>query len=861
MKLKLQAKLLTETLRTEMFFCPPFFCRVYSSSARAAIVQPRSSTLRGPARKQPQTRNRKGEIMKTNLLATGIFLAALTTGFGQSTIQFTASSYTVAESVGVATLMVQRTGDTNAEASVDYACTNGTATAGLDYTATNGTLTFLAGETNQIITVPILNDGLVEALETFTVTLSNPTNAILGSPTTTVVRITDNDVGISFQFATYSVAEDAGAALIGVVRGDDGKLPVTVDLATTDLTATSGLDYAGITNTLSFAPTERLKLISIPILNDSLTEADETFRITLSNPTGGTLGGTKMTTVTIVDNDQGLQFESATYSVAEDAGAVLISVTRGDDTNSAASVDYATSDLTATNGSDYTGTTNTLAFAPGERVKLVPVAILNDGIAEPTKTFRVTLSNPSGGVLGPRTITIVTLQDNDPGLGFELSSYSVCEKAQAGEITLMVVRGNDGTLGPITVDYATSDLTATAGNDYQAVSNTLAFQENETVKSLTVPILRPPATGGTKTFRVTLTNPTGGATLGTAITTVSILENYPTLTPPADARLAIRREGGVNVLTWTGDRQLQRADRVTGPWQTLTAARSPWPVQPPVPVTFYRVKGTRPVTLYVPSSYNGQSPMPILIVLHGYTLSGQIAEGFFKFRPLAEARGFLYCYPDGTSDQWGNRFWNATDACCDFWNTGVDDAGYLRGVIEEIARQFVVDRKRVYLFGYSNGGWMAYRIACQHADLIAGIASLAGTTFLEPSQCGPSEPVNILNIHGTADTHVSYAGGALVTQGLPIQFPANLAPFPGAVQTVQIWAGYNGSSGPTTEPAPSMDLFQDVAGLDTVVTRYTTCPPGGAVELWTINGGGHIPTLSSQFSPSIIDWLLAHPKP
>ncbi len=144
--------------------------------------------------------------------------------------------------------------------------------------------------------------------------------------------------------------------------------------------------------------------------------------------------------------------------------------------------------------------------------------------------------------------------------------------------------------------------TATAGQDYQAISGTLEFQENETVKSLTVPILRPPPTGATKSFRVTLSNPTGGATLATATTTVNILENYPTLTPPLDARLAIRREGGVNVLTWTGGGQLQRADRVTGPWQTLADARSPWPVQSPVPVTFYRVKGTRPVNLYVPSS-------------------------------------------------------------------------------------------------------------------------------------------------------------------------------------------------------------------------------------------------------------------
>ena len=81
------------------------------------------------------------------------------------------------------------------------------------------------------------------------------------------------------------------------------------------------------------------------------------------------------------------------------------------------------------------------------------------------------------------------------------------------------------------------------------------------------------------------------------------------------------------------------------------------------------------------------------------------------------------------------------------------------------------------------------------------------------------------------------------------------------MKSVQIWAGYNGSSGPVTDAAPSLDLTTDVPGLDTVVTRYTNHPPGGAVELWTINGGSHKPTLSSEFSPRVIDWLLAHPKP
>ena len=78
---------------------------------------------------------------------------------------------------------------------------------------------------------------------------------------------------------------------------------------------------------------------------------------------------------------------------------------------------------------------------------------------------------------------------------------------------------------------------------------------------------------------------------------------------------------------------------------------------------------------------------------------------------------------------------------------------------------------------------------------------------------------------------------------------------------LQNWAGHNGASNPTTETATSLDLTLDVPGLETVVTRYTTCPPGGAVELWTINDGSHSPTLTSEFSPRVIDWLLARPKP
>ncbi len=799
-----------------------------------------------------------------------LLLAVAPHAISQPTLQFAATSYSVAESAGTVTLNVQRLGDSAPVVGVDFTTVDGTATNGIKYTAASGTLTFEAGVTNLPITVTILNNGLVEVTKSFRVVLSNATGGAVpgsGARTNVTVSINDNDVGMQIRFPTYSVAEDAGAVVISLTRGDDGTSPMTVDYTTANSTAISGADYIGVTNTLGFAAQERDKLVAIPILNDNLKEANKTFRVTLLNAVGGSLGTYRTTTVTILDNDLGFQFETNSYACYEDAGAARIGVRRGtDDTNSAVTVDLATTNLTATHGLDYLGVTNTLAFAPGEVLKFVDIPVLNDGLPEPSKTFRGTLSNPTGNaVLGTPATATVTLRDNDPGVGFELGSYAVWENEPS--LTVNVLRGNDAALGPITVDYATSNLTAVAGADYQSASGKLAFGENETVKAITIPILRNPLVTNNTSFRVLLSNPTGGATLGTATATVNIL-NAPELgvfraiAPPFDTALNIRQTGGVNFLTWAGGGQLQRADHPTGPWQTLASATSPLPVRSPLPVTFYRVARPRPVNLFVPSRHDGQTNLPLVILLHGYARTGQIEEDYMQLRPLAEARGFLYCYPDGTRNSVGVQFFSATDFCCDITSTGVDDAGYLRAVIEEIALRFAVDRKRIYLVGHSNGGFLCYRMACQFADTIAGIASLAGTTFLDPGRCAPSQPVNILHIHGTADEDIRYWGWGNHGNSYEQNMPA----YPGALTTIQFWAGYNGSSAPVTEDAPTLNLSLDVPGLETVITRYTNAPPGGAVELWTMVGGNHIPTLysgstASEFAPRVIDWLLAHPKP
>jgi polyhydroxybutyrate depolymerase len=397
----------------------------------------------------------------------------------------------------------------------------------------------------------------------------------------------------------------------------------------------------------------------------------------------------------------------------------------------------------------------------------------------------------------------------------------------------------------------------------------VSFDANQMAKQIVIPLLKDMEVNGLRTFRLTLSNATGGRVLGTATTTVSINDvpgAFYSLATADESSLDIERRDRVNVLSWIGAGQLLRADDLAGPWVTQATAKSPYRSALPLPQSFYRVQSPRPAAdMYVPAGYEPGTPMPLVLLLHGYKADGTGGllgvEPFFGLRPYADSRGFLFCLPNGTLDRTGSRLWNATDACCDFYGSGIDDALYLRRLIERIGRIYSVDRKRIYIVGNSNGGFMAHRMARQYPDLIAGIASRAGVTFADPIRYQPSEPVSILQIHGTADTTVPYGGGTL-GDGLP-----QTGRLPSALETVQMWAAYNHCDGPVTEQGVSMDLDLDVPGLDTVVMRYTSFPPGGAVELWSINTRDHgynfneTPGQESEFAARVIDWLLAHPKP
>ncbi len=176
---------------------------------------------------------------------------------------------------------------------------------------------------------------------------------------------------------------------------------------------------------------------------------------------------------------------------------------------------------------------------------------------------------------------------------------------------------------------------------------------------------------------------------------------------------------------------------------------------------------------------------------------------------------------------------------------------YLTAVMDDVAARYNVDPARVFMVGHSNGGFMSHRMACDRADRVAAIVSLAGATWADPAQCQPSEPVAILQVHGDADATIIYTGGKITGNA-----------YPAAADTVASWAALNGCKGKLEPSDTRLDIEQAIADDETRVDRFAGCPSSSAeVELWTIETGSHVPSLIQPTWPeTIVEFLLAHPK-
>lgn len=234
----------------------------------------------------------------------------------------------------------------------------------------------------------------------------------------------------------------------------------------------------------------------------------------------------------------------------------------------------------------------------------------------------------------------------------------------------------------------------------------------------------------------------------------------------------------------------------------------------------------RSYTYFVPNTHPAE-PLPLLIALHGRFGTGAGMASLTALSTLAEREDFIVLYPDGV-----NREWNYVQGIPGYPTDAPDDRAFLRALVRQVSAEWAGDRGRVYVAGFSNGGFMAQRLACSDPEGYAGFASVAAAGFggME-GVCGSAQPVRLLLIHGTHDTNIPFNGLSRTVQGRTVPLLYSVP------DTLAFWAERNGCAAeprtarrPTVQRAPETEVY---------TFTFEGCAPGGALELHAVGGGGH----------------------
>ena len=266
---------------------------------------------------------------------------------------------------------------------------------------------------------------------------------------------------------------------------------------------------------------------------------------------------------------------------------------------------------------------------------------------------------------------------------------------------------------------------------------------------------------------------------------------------------------------------------LAGPGGAVASAN---PADPPGALTFGGVQ--RSYLVHVP--FGLQNPSGLVINLHGAGMTGRDQAGLTNYNAVADQFGFVVAYPDGIDLSWADgRGASVPD------RRGVDDVGFLAALIDRLVRDYRVPAGRVFVTGMSAGAFMANRLACQRADLVAAVVPVAGTLG-SGVPCTPSRPVSVLQIHGTADPVVPYAGGPMVGRGGPSDVLA-------APALAEQWRAIDQCPGP---------LIDAGAVGPTVRMVAVGCAQGTEVVFLRVDGGGHFWTPDASWTSG--EFFAAH---
>ncbi len=432
------------------------------------------------------------------------------------TIQFTDTVSTGSEGTATANIQVRLSTISGLNATVNYAVTGGTASGGgEDYTLEAGMLTISAGGQTNNIVVSIEDDALDEASETIAITLSGPTNASLGAKTTHTRTITDNDSPPTVQFAspTSSGLEGTTNPSFDLVLSAESGLDVTVDYSAAGVTAVgSGEDFSLTAGTATITAGQTTTSIGgTPgiIIDDDLDEFNETFTISLSNPTNSTVGTNGLHTYTITDNDvtPTIGFTSASTSGDESVSPISTTIAIPTESGKNISVDYAISGTALGGGIDYSLSAGTASIAAGETDTTLSITIIDDEVYETGENIRIALRNPTNVTLSDDSVYTYTISNNDaaPTIQFALGTSGGSEGTTPATMQILL---SEASAVDASVDYAVTGGTATGGGvDYTLASGTATIDSGQTTTSISAVIVDDLFDEPNETFIVTLTNP------------------------------------------------------------------------------------------------------------------------------------------------------------------------------------------------------------------------------------------------------------------------------------------------------------------------------------------------------------------
>ena len=427
-------------------------------------------------------------------------------------------------------------------ASVHYATRALDAVAGQDFVAASERLVIGPGNTSGTVLVGIINDVAAEDGELLEVVISDPVNVVLwdrddepvpeGGSLVLRGTIFDDDGDALLSVEDVTVDEDGGPAVFTVAVLDTLTEALSVDYSTNSSTAIAGEDFTEASGTITFNSTTTTRTISVPIVADTVDEDDEQFSVAFI-PQGVT-GRSTEATATIVDASDPPRASIAApreVTAREDTATVSFTIKLSTVSQRSVEVAYSTADGTATAGEDYRRVVDgSVTFAPGETSRTFAVQILDDEVAEVAETFTVSLAVVDVGTvtLGSQSTATVTVTDNE---GEPAVSITDATASEGAAVIRFEVALSASSSQPVSVDYATVDRTATAGEDYETARDTLTLDPGQTAATIEVQLIVDADIEQPETFEITLDNPTNArVSLSAGTATGTIRDNDSTTT-------------------------------------------------------------------------------------------------------------------------------------------------------------------------------------------------------------------------------------------------------------------------------------------------------------------------------------------